>query len=84
MPLNIDTFRNIANSTLFSSRDLAVQGQGETATARLGNFVFSQDAKTNDLLLDRRRVRRLEQRLQLVAHRRRCVCGRVSVRLHFR
>ena len=48
MPLNIDTFRNIANSTLFSSRDLAVQGQGETATARLGNFVFSQGAKTND------------------------------------
>ena len=47
MPLNIDTFRNVANSTLFSSRDLAVQGEGDDATARLGNFVFSQSKKTN-------------------------------------
>ena len=48
MPLNIDSFRTIANQTVFGSRDIAVQGQGETAAARLGNFVFSQGAKTND------------------------------------
>jgi hypothetical protein len=48
MSLNIDSFRNIASQTRFGSRDIAVQGQGENATARLGNFVFSQSAKTND------------------------------------
>ena len=48
MSLNIDSFRTIASQTIFGSRDIAVQGQGETATARLGNFVFSQSAKTND------------------------------------
>ena len=48
MPLNIDSFRTVASQTLFGSRDIAVQGQGETAAARLGNFVFSQGAKTND------------------------------------
>ena len=48
MPLNIDSFRNVANQSLFGSRDIAVQGQGETATARLGNYLFSQGAKTND------------------------------------
>ena len=48
MSLNIDSFRTLASQTVFGSRDIAVQGQGETATARLGNFVFSQSAKTND------------------------------------
>jgi len=48
MPLNIQSFWNIANSTYIASRDIAVQGQGKNATARLGNYVFSQGAKTND------------------------------------
>ena len=48
MPLNVDVFRNIANQTSFGSRDIAVQGQGKNATARLGNYVFSQGVKTND------------------------------------
>jgi hypothetical protein len=48
MSLNIDSFRTIASQTIFGSRDIAVQGQGENATARLGNFVFSQSAETND------------------------------------
>ena len=48
MSLNIDSFRTLASQTVFGSRDIAVQGQGETATARLGNFVFSQGEKTND------------------------------------
>ena len=48
MPLNIDSFRNIANQTSFGSRDVVVRGEGENATARLGNFIFSHSAKTND------------------------------------
>ena len=48
MPLNIDSFRTLASQTKFGSRDIAVRGQGENATARLGNFVFSQSAATND------------------------------------
>ena len=47
MPLTLDTFRTIANSTLFSSRDIVVNGEGDNATARLGNFVFSHGAETN-------------------------------------
>ncbi len=46
--LNIDSFRRVADSAFFTSRDIAVQGQGKNATARLGNYVFSQGAKTND------------------------------------
>ena len=48
MAISLEAFKAVANATHFSSRDIAVQGQGETATARLGNFVFSQSAKTND------------------------------------
>ena len=48
MPVTLDTFRAVANSTLIASRDIAVQGEGKNATARLGNYVFSQGAKTND------------------------------------
>ena len=47
MPLNLDAFRSIANQTHFSSRDLAVQGEGNDANVRLGNFVFSQSEETN-------------------------------------
>ena len=48
MPLNIDTFQSIAKSSLLSSRDIAVHGEGEQATARLGNYFFSQGKKVND------------------------------------
>ena len=37
-----------AANDLFSSRDLAVQGQGKGATARLGNLVFSQSKQISD------------------------------------
>ena len=47
MPLTIDAFRTIASQTSFGSRDIAVQGEGDKATARLGNFVFSQSSKVN-------------------------------------
>ncbi len=48
-PLTLDSFRAVANqASFFTSRDLAVQGEGENATARLGNYFFSQSAETND------------------------------------
>ena len=48
MPLTIDSFRAIASSTSFSSRDIAVRGEGDGQTARLGNFIFSQSKEMND------------------------------------
>ena len=48
MPLTIDTFRTIADSTAFSSRDIVVQGEGKTATPKLGNFIFSHGAAKNN------------------------------------
>ena len=48
MSLTIESFRNIADSAWFSSRDIKVNIDGNQATARLGNFIFSQGNKTND------------------------------------
>ena len=48
MPLTIESFGSIADTAWFSSRDIIVQGQGEKATARLGNFFFSQGSEAND------------------------------------
>ena len=48
MPLTIDTFRNVANSAFFTSRDIVVRGADDNATAQLGNRIFSHSAKTND------------------------------------
>ena len=48
MPLTIDSFRNVAASAWFTSRDIVVQGQGDQATARLGNYFFSHGNKSND------------------------------------
>ncbi len=51
MPLTIDSFKRIAESAWFSSQDIMVRGQGEQATARLGNYIFSQGNKTNDMTM---------------------------------
>ena len=48
MPITLDTFKAVANSTVFSSRDIVVQGEGKTATAKLGNFIFSQGKAANN------------------------------------
>ena len=48
MTLNIESFRNIAKSAWFTSRDIAVQGQGDNATVRLGNYILSQGKAIND------------------------------------
>ena len=41
MPLTVNSFREIAQSAWVTSRDIAVAGEGEQATARLGNYIFS-------------------------------------------
>ena len=46
--MNIDAFSRIANSAFVTSRDIAVQGEGDKAVAKLGNYIFSQGSKTND------------------------------------
>ena len=46
--ISLDTFRTIANSAFFSSRDIVVQQKNGAETARLGNLVFSQGRKAND------------------------------------
>ena len=48
MPLNIETFSRIANSAIVTSRDIVVQGEGDKAVAKLGNYIFSQGNKAND------------------------------------
>ena len=48
MPLNIETFRRVADSAIVTSRDIAIQGEGDNAGAKLGNYIFSQGSKVND------------------------------------
>ena len=48
MPMTLDAFKAVASSTAFSSRDIVVQGEGKTATAKLGNFIFSQGKTANN------------------------------------
>ena len=48
MSLTVNSFREIAQTAWVTSRDIAVTGEGEKATARLGNYIFSQGTKTND------------------------------------
>ncbi len=48
MPLSIDTFQSLAESSWFSSRDIVVKGEDEAQRLKLGNLVFSSGAKVND------------------------------------
>ena len=48
MPLNIESFRSVANSAWVTSRDITVNGEGDKAVAKLGNYIFSQGDKAND------------------------------------
>ena len=41
----LQSFINAANSTLFSSRDIVVD---EDNKVKLGNLIFSEEAKTNE------------------------------------
>ena len=51
MPLNIETFRAVANSATITSRDIEIHGQGENASARLGAYLFSAGKKSNDAVM---------------------------------
>ncbi len=48
MAISLETFKAAASATHFSKRDIVVQGQGKNATARLGNFIFSQGRAANN------------------------------------
>ena len=48
MTISLETFKAAASATYFSTRDIVVQGQGKDATARLGNFIFSQGKAANN------------------------------------
>ncbi len=48
MPLNIETFRSLVGQTHYGNRDIVVSGEGKNATARLGNFFFSQGKAANN------------------------------------
>ena len=47
MPINLQSFVNTAKSAIISSRDITIQGKGENATAKLGNYVFSAGKASN-------------------------------------
>jgi hypothetical protein len=47
LPLNVDSFRNLAESSFFTSRDIVVEGPQGNQTARLGKLVFSSGAQVN-------------------------------------
>ena len=47
MPINLQSFVNTAKSAIISSRDITIQGKGENATAKLGNYVFSAGKTSN-------------------------------------
>ena len=48
MSISLESFRALAASAKLTSRDVIVQGQGDDATVRLGNLVFSHGQKAND------------------------------------
>ena len=52
MLLTITDFKSVAESTIFSSRDIKLQGEGANATARLGNFIFSAGKKANAAVMN--------------------------------
>ena len=48
MSLNVESFRSLVNQTNFGNRDIIVRGEGKNATARLGNYFFSQGKVANN------------------------------------
>ena len=48
MSVNVETFRSLVGQTHFGGRDIFVSGEGKNATARLGNFFFSQGKVANN------------------------------------
>ena len=52
MPVNLQSFVTAANSARITSRDIEIQGNGNTATARLGAYVFSAGKSENKAVMD--------------------------------
>ena len=50
-PVSLDTFRNVANNAVITSRDIEIHGKGANATARLGAYVFSAGKESNDAVM---------------------------------
>ena len=48
MSLNLDNFTHLANSTLFSSRDVVVQETEAPQNAKLGHIFKSAGTEVND------------------------------------
>ena len=48
MSLSVESFRSLVNQTNFGNRDIVVSGEGKNATARLGNYFFSQGKAANN------------------------------------
>ncbi len=48
MPIDLNTFRTLAESSFFSSRDIVVEGPENAKDAKLGNLVFSSGSKINE------------------------------------
>ena len=48
MPLNVETFRSLVGQTHYGNRDIVISGEGKNATARLGNYFFSQGKAVNN------------------------------------
>ena len=51
MSLNVETFLNVAKSTMFGMRDIEIKGEGKNVTARLGNYVFSAGKSANKAVM---------------------------------
>ena len=53
MPIDLATFRNVANSAIVTSRDIKLHVDGsQNTTARLGNYIFSAGKKANTAVMD--------------------------------
>ena len=52
MPLTVDSFKTVANSTAFWMRDIAIQSEGKNVTAKLGNYVFSAGKSANQAVMN--------------------------------
>ena len=48
MAISLETFRAAVGQTRYGNRDIVVSGEGKNATARLGNFFFSQGKAVNN------------------------------------
>ncbi|MBQ6328104.1 MAG: hypothetical protein IJI35_03735, partial [Kiritimatiellae bacterium] len=48
MAISLETFRAAVGQTRYGNRDIVVSGEGKNATARLGNFFFSQGKDVNN------------------------------------